>query len=132
MPSILDSKQEISDVVLYELLKEYGHCRVNATVNVTSVFEIGTVVDDDGDGTYSGVAAADVATLNANVAIVIDDRVYDGTTGDRVITLLQMPAGGVAGVKIDGLKYLDALTAGNKLTVQAALAAKGIKSIVSV
>lgn len=131
MASILSSVPEISDVVLYELLKEYGHCRVQATTLLTAAFVIGTVVQNDGDGTYSGVAAADVATLDADVAVVIDDGIY-GVTGDTSITLLQMPAGGVAGVKDIGLAYLDALSAGQKTTVQTALAVKGIKTIATV
>lgn len=132
MAAILSSRPEISDVVLYEQLKEYGHCRLDATVNVTAAFQIGTVVDNDGDGTYSIVAAADVATLNADVAVVIDDAVYDGTTGDRTITLLQMPALGVAGVKDIGLAFADALSAGQKTTVYNALKAKGINVITTV
>lgn len=132
MPSILTSKQEISDVILYEQFKEYGHCRTKALVLRTAAFEIGQVVKNDGDGTYSGVVIADVGALNADVAIVIDDAVYDGNTGDISTAILQMPAGGVAGAKIGGLKYLDGLSAANKLVVQAALAAKGIKSFTTV
>ena len=132
MASILTSKPEISDVILYEQFKEYGHCRITATVNVTAAFEIGTVVDNDGDGTYTGILNAGVGTINADVAVVIDDAVYDGVTGDRTIALMQMPAGGVAGLKKGGLKYLDTVSASNKLIVEAALALKGMKTFLTV
>jgi len=131
MPSILTSKPEISDVVLYEQFKEYGHCRVNDTVTVTAGMEIGTVVEWD-TTKYVAVLNGGVALLDTNVAVIIDDAVYDGVTGDRTLTLLQMPAGGVAGVKIGGLQYQDAVSAANKLIVQAALAVKGMKSFVTV
>ena len=133
MASILDSKQEISDVVLFEDWKEYGLCRSKETVNVTAAFEIGTVCEDTvADNTYDGILAADVATLSADVVIVIDDAIYDGVTGDRSITVLKPDVNASCGVKIAGLKYLDTLTSGNKLTVQAALAAIGIKSFTTV
>ena len=132
MASILDSKPEISDVVLYESEKARGHCRIQATVNVTSAFQIGTVVDNDGDGTYTGILNAGVGTITADVAVVIDDAVYDGVTGDRTITLLQMPALGIAGVKKGGLAYLDAVSDSNKLIVEAALALKGMKTFITV
>ena len=128
MAAIWTNSPEISDVVLYEEKKDIGFCRKQATVNVTAAFKIGTVVEDTiGDGTYDGINAAATATLSADVGIVIDDAVYDGVTGDRTITILNMPAGGIAAIKDTGLAFLDALDAAQTLIVTNALAARGMK-----
>lgn len=132
MSTVLTSQRKLGDVVKYEELVSKGHCRQTATVNVTSAFQVGTVVDNDGDGTYSIVAAADVATLATDVAIVIDDAVYDGVTGDRSIVILSLNRGGEAGVAGAALSFADALSGPQRATVYAALEAKGFQVLTQV
>ena len=132
MASILTSKQEISDVVLFEQFKEYGFCRSREVVNITAAAEIGLVCQDKvSDNTYEGVANGDVATLTSDLVILIDDKVYEyvqtNDLGDKTVAVLKMPVNGSAGLKRGGLKYLDAVSGANKTTVEAALEALGMK-----
>jgi len=132
MASILDSKPEVSDVVLYEDFKEYGHTRAALTTTRTTAFEIGMVVKVVA-GVYSGVTDAQItAGITTDVAVVIDDTVYDVTAGNVSTVLLQMPAGGAAGIKRSGLKFLDAVGAANLTKIEVLLAAKGIKTYTTV
>lgn len=120
-----------SAVLVYESMPEYGHCRSVDTVTVQTGMDVGSVVQLSG-GKYVWVAAADVATLNADVRIVIDPAIATASAGDASLVTLGMPARGVAGVAKGGLKFKDALSAGQVTTVVAALQAKGIKVITSV
>lgn len=120
-----------SAVLVYESMPEYGHCRSVDTVTVQTGMDVGSVVQLSG-GKYVWVAAADVATLNADVRIVIDPAIATASAGDASLVTLGMPARGVAGVAKGGLKFKDALSAGQVTTVVAALQAKGIKVITTV
>lgn len=120
-----------SAVLVYESMSEYGHCRSVDTVTVQAGMDVGAVVQLSG-GKYVWVAAADVATLNADVRIVIDPAIATASAGDASLVTLGMPARGVAGVAKGGLKFKDSLSAGQLATVTAALALKGIKVITSV
>lgn len=115
-----------SNVIVYEQLAEYGHCRSADTVTVETGMDVGAVVHLSG-GKYVWVAAAAVASLNADVRIVVDTDITQKTNGDQTLVTLGMPAKGVAGVSTGGLLFKDALSAPQKATVYAALAAKGIK-----
>jgi hypothetical protein len=126
MAKIATRETKLGNVLKYEQDPFSGIARGVATVNVTANMEIGAVVQSDGDGTYSIVAAADVATLSADVAVVIDSTLYDSdATGDRAIAVLN--GGGDAIVVREQLKFADALSAGQIDTVVAALEAKRIK-----
>lgn len=120
-----------SAVLVYESMSEYGHCRSVDTVTVQTGMDVGSVVQLSG-GKYVWVAAADVATLNADVRIVIDPAIATASAGDASLVTLGMPARGVAGVAKGGLKFKDTLSAGQLATVTAALALKGIKVIATV
>ena len=117
-----------SNVIVYEQLAEYGHCRSADTVTVETGMDVGAVVHLSG-GKYVWVAAAAVASLNADVRIVVDTDITQKTNGDQTLVTLGMPAKGVAGVSKGGLLFKDALSSPQKDTVYAALAAKGIKVI---
>lgn len=74
---------------------------------------------------YEWVEAADVATLNRDVVVLIetDKDVPSLTAGANTLTVMHR---GPAGVKNAGLVYKDSLNAAQKALVQAALEAKGI------
>jgi len=120
-----------SAVLVYEEFPEYGHCRSVDTVTVETGMDVGAVVHLSG-GKYVWVAAAAVATLNADVRIVIDTNIKAVANGDNALVTLGMPAKGIAGVAKGGLKFKDALSGGQIDTVVAALAAKGIKALTTV
>ena len=93
--------------------------------------DVGAVVHLSG-GKYVWVAAAAVATLNADVRVVIDIDVTSKANGDQALVTLGMPAKGFAGVAKGGLKFKDALSAPQLATVVAALEAKGIRVLTTV
>lgn len=130
MTKIATRPAKLGEVLKAELLMEHGFARKAATVNVTSTMEIGSVVKTDGDGTYSIVVAANVATLPTDVGIVVDNALYDNkTTGDREIAILVGGPGASGGAIVvkEALKFGDALSAAQVNTVVAALEARGIK-----
>lgn len=120
-----------SEVLVYELLPEYGHCRSVDTVTVEAGMDVGAVLVLSG-GKYVWVEAADVATLATDVRVLIDPNVSTAAVGDASLVTLGMPVGGVAGVAKGGLKFKDTLTSGQVTAVVAALQAKGIKVITTV
>ena len=130
MAAIQSRKPKVGSVVKMEFGREHGYERKDATVAVDATSVIGTVVKADGDGTYSTVVAADVATLPADIGIIVDDALYDSDTlGDRTLALLVGGPGASGGaiVKRDALAFGDALTSAQIDTVAAALEALGIK-----
>ena len=131
MAKIATRSAKPTAVLAYEQFPEYGHCRSVDTVAVEAGMDVGAVVHLSG-GKYVWVAAAAVATLNADVRIVIDPAITEVAAGDRSLVTLGMPARGAAGVALGGLKFKDTLTSGQVNTVVAALAAKGIKALTTV
>ena len=115
-----------SQVVVYESGKEYGHCRTVDTVTVEDGMDVGSVVVLSG-GKYVWVAASAVATLAADVRIVVDQDVASTDAGDASLVTLSMAAGGFAGVARGGLLFKDTLTDAQITTVAGVLNAKGIK-----
>lgn len=131
MATALTSNRRVGDVVKYETLADKGHCRKEATVNVTAAFQNGTVIKNDGDDTFSILATADVATLGTTeVGIVVDDVVYDGTTGDRTITVMTLHRQGEAGIAWEALSFAD--TIADEPAVIAALEARGFNVLTQV
>ena len=103
---------------MYEAGAEYGHCRSVDTVTVEAGMDVGAVVHLSG-GKYVWVAAAAVASLNADVRVVIDIDITKKTTGDNA-RYSGPPAKGYAGVAKGGLKFKDTPSAGQLTTVYAA------------
>jgi len=120
-----------SAVLVYEEFPEYGHCRSVDTVTVEAGMDVGAVLHLSG-GKYVWVAAAAVASLNADVRILLDTNIKSVAVGDRALVTLGMPAKGAAGVAKGGLLFKDALSAPQITTVVAALAAKGIAALTTV
>lgn len=116
---------KLSGVLAFEEMADKGVCRRAVTVTVAAGMDVGAVLQFDGTSKYKWVAAADVATLNADVVVLIETAV-DVTTltpGDYTLTVLRT---GHAGVVDKGLKYKDALSGAQQTTVQNALRAKNI------
>ncbi|MGZ8888041.1 MAG: hypothetical protein ACXW1D_00630 [Halobacteriota archaeon] len=131
MTKLATMGKRLSGVLAHEYAPEFGYCRKTVTVTVEAGMEVGAVLRLSA-GKWVWVAAADVATLPADVAVLIE-------TGKNVTTLaagdhqLAIMFQGPAGVADAGLLYKGAaLSAPQKATVQAALAAKGIVTRVAV
>lgn len=123
MTAIATRGNKPSNVVVFEDHKEFGYCRAVNTVTVEAGMDIGAVVVLD-TGKYKWVEAADIATLAADVRVVVDQNTHDSAVGDAsLVTIFRGPAGVARG----GLKFKDTLTSGQIDTVAAALEAKGIK-----
>lgn len=125
MTKIATRQQLLSDVLVYET--PFGHSRTVDTVTVEAGMQIGAVVVL-ASGKYKWVAAADVATLANDVRVVIDEDVHKTAAGDASIVTLSNAFGGYAGVTRGGLKFKDALSAGQIDSVVAKLNAKGIRT----
>lgn len=124
MTQLATRSNKLSAVLAFEELPEHGYCRDTATVTVEAGMDIGAALQLVA-GKYVWIEAADVATLGANVAVLIDNAndVVNLAAGDHSLTVLVR---GPAGVTDDGLTFKDALSAPQELVVQAALEAKGI------
>lgn len=116
---------KLSGVLAFEEMPEHGVCRRVVTVTVAAGMDVGAVLQFDGTSKYKWVANADVATLNADVCVLIESTldVPSLTPGDYQLVVL---AKGHAGVVDKGLLYKDAVNAGNQTIVQNALRAKNI------
>lgn len=132
MAKIATQGRKLSGVLAYEEMPEKGVCREVVTVTVEAGMDVGAAVLEVG-GKYVWIEAADVATMDADskVAVVIetDKNVRVLTPGDHKLVVL---ARGHAGIVGKALVYKDALTAGQKETVLAALKAKDIRDHVQV
>lgn len=119
------------DVIVKEYGRDVGFNREVGTVNLTADAQVGLVVKDDTDGTWSPVVAADVATI-AGVAlrIVIDDYMYD-TIGsltaatDVDVAVLKASTGVMIGDA--NLSFGDTLSAGQITAVEDELKAQGFE-----
>lgn len=123
---------KLTGVLAWEFEPEVGYSRSTATVTVEAGMDVGSVVVLAA-GKYKWVAAADVATLAADVRVVIDPTITDVGTGDKSLTLLGNElAVAPAMVTRAGLKFKDALSAGQIDTVITKLNAKGIRAVTRV
>jgi hypothetical protein len=125
MTKIATRSARLTGVLAHEYAPEFGYCRKTATVTMEAGMDVGSVLRLSA-GKWVWVAAADVATLPADVAVLIETAVdvLSGGTGDKSYTILYR---GPAGVVDAGLIYKGtALSGPQKLTVQAALELKGI------
>ena len=124
MASIETRPTKVSNLVKKEFWLETGYCRSAETLLLTANAEIGMVYETDGDGTYSEVTAAKVATLDADIVVLVDDAVYGAGTGDVALNALKR---GPAVVVREQLKFGDALSSGQIDTVVAALVVLGFQ-----
>ena len=132
MTKLATRSEKLSNVLAWELAPETGYCRSTATVTVEAGMDVGAVVVLSG-GKYAWVEAADIATLGADVRIVIDVNTNVKTAGDHSLTLLgSETAITPAQVNRAGLKFKDALTSGQIDTVVGKLNARGIRTKVRV
>lgn len=125
MTKIATRGAKLSGVLAHEYAPEFGYCRKTATVTMEAGMDVGSVLRLSA-GKWVWVAAADVASLPTDVAVLIETTadVLSGGTGDKSYTILYR---GPAGVVDLGLMYKGAALSGaQKLVVQAALELKGI------
>ena len=127
MTKLATMGKKLSGVLAQEFAPESGYCRTTATVTVEAGMDVGAVLRLSA-GKWVWVAAADVATLPADVAVLIEagygKDVPTLTAGDHQLTLLVR---GPSAVVDAGLLYKGvALSGAQKTTVQTALLAKGI------
>lgn len=125
MTKLATRSAKLSGVLAHEYAPEFGYCRKTATVTMEAGMDVGAVLRLSA-GKWVWVAAADVATLPADVAILIETAkdVPSATAGDQSFTILFR---GPAGIVDIGMLYKGAALSGaQKLTVQAALELKGI------
>jgi hypothetical protein len=124
MASIETRPTKIGNLVKKEFWIDNGYCRSPETLLLTGNAEIGMVYETDGDGTYSEVTAAKVATLDADIVVLIDDAVYGAGTGDTLLNTLKR---GPVTIVREQLKFGDVLSGGQVDTVVAALEALGFQ-----
>lgn len=125
MSKLASRSNKLSGVLAFESFPEHGVCRRAVTVTVSAGMDIGAVLQYDGTSKYKWVANADVATLNADVVVLIDSTVdvLSLAPGDYTLAVLRT---GHAGVVDQGLLFKDTVTSGNKQIVYTALRAKNI------
>lgn len=125
MAKLASRSNKLSGVLAFEEMPDKGVCRRAVTVTVAAGMDVGAVLQYDGTSKYKWVANADVATLNADVVVLIETvlDVPSLAPGDYTLTVLRV---GHAGVVDKGLQYKDTVTSGNQTIVQNALKAKNI------
>lgn len=117
---------KLSGVLAFEEMPEKGVCRRVVTVTMEAGMDVGAVLQFDGTSKYTWVAASNVATLNADVVVLIETvkDVPNLAAGDQQLVVL---AKGHSGVATGGLLFKGAaLSQAQKDTVYAALRAKNI------
>jgi hypothetical protein len=125
MTKLATRSNKLSGVLAFEEMPDKGVCRRAVTVTVAAGMDVGAVLQFDGTSKYKWVANADVATLNADVAVLIETGldVPSLTPGDYTMTVLRV---GHAGVVDTGLLFKDVVSSNNKTIVYTALRAKNI------
>lgn len=131
MTKLATRSNKLSGVLAFEEEAEAGVCRETVTVVFQAGMDVGAVVAYDGTGKYIWVQASAVATLNADVGVVLTAAtdVSTLTAGDQAITILKRGHAKIVG---ESLQFKDALSAPQKLVVLAALKAKNIFNTVRV
>jgi hypothetical protein len=125
MTKLATRSNKLSGVLAFEEMPSKGVCRRAVTVTVEAGMDIGAVLQFDGTSKYKWVKNADVATLNADVVVLIEAGldVPSLTPGDYTAVVLRV---GHAGVVDTGLLFKDVVSAPNKQLVYTALRAKNI------
>lgn len=117
------------DVVVYEQAPEKGFARKPVAVYMEDGMQVGAVVQwVAGNSRYEWVADADVATLDADVRVLIDDYIYDldkTTFPVEVTKVATLMDDSIVGRTF--LSYKDAVSAPNQVIVEDALKARNIQ-----
>lgn len=125
MTKLATRSNKLSGVLAFEEMPEQGVCRKVVTVTVAAGMDVGAVLQFDGTSKYKWVANADVATLNADVCVLIESTldVPSLAAGDYQLVVLTK---GHAGIVDKGMLYKDVVTGANQTIVQNAFRAKNI------
>jgi len=107
-----------------------GYCRKTVTVTIQAGMDIGAALQKVA-GKYVWIANADVATLSADVGVLVDgDKdIPTMAAGDQQLAVLVR---GPAALVDIGLLYKDTVSAPNKVIVQTALEKLGMITRVGV
>mgnify|MGYP000327242522 CR=1 FL=1 len=133
MTALAQRPVKSGSVIVKEYGVDVGFNREAATVQVITGTEVGLVVKTDGDGTWSPVVAADVATISGvDLRIVIDDYLYDtiGTAtlpADLTVAVLAANTGVMIGDA--NLSFGDSLSAGQIQDVIDELVVQGFRVV---
>lgn len=124
MTAIASRGKRLNSVLAHEYAPEYGYCRKDVTVTIEAGMDVGNALKLAA-GKWVWIEAADVATLPADVAVLVETEkdVPSLAVGDHTLTVIFR---GPAGLKDVGLTFKDALTTNQKATVHAAFEAKGM------
>lgn len=125
MTKVATRSTKLTAVLGWELEPESGVCRETVTVVKQAGMDVGSIVQFDGTSKYIWVQASAVASLNADVCMVIaaDTDIPAMAAGDQKMTVLKR---GHAKIISAAVNYKDALSAPQKATVMAAFKAKNI------
>lgn len=131
MTKLATRSNKLSGVLAWELEPESGVCREEVTVVMQAGMDVGSAVAFDGTSKYVWIQASAVATLNADVGVVLtaDADIPSLAAGDRKMTILKRGHAKIVGT---ALNYKDALSAPQKATVLAAFKVKNILDTVAV
>ena len=129
MATVATRSKKFSGFLRAELFPELGYSRKVATVTFQTAMDVGAVLQLSG-GKYIWVQASGVASLNADVVILAESDIDFSTlsAGDQSLVVMHR----TCAVVDSGLLYQDALSAPQKVTVRAALEAKGIQVVTGV
>ena len=113
MTLIATKDRSPSDIIAYEAPSSMtGFSRKELTVLGSATLAIGSVVKADGDGTWSELGSAAIATLAVDVAIVIDPKAEAGeftaASDHKVLCMTQM-----GGVKREFVTYTGTVNDAN-------------------
>jgi hypothetical protein len=128
MANVGSKKIRSGDVLQYEQGASQGFSRSMNAVYVEDGMRVGAIVQwVPGNSRYEWVADADVATLAADVRVLIDDFIYDkDLTGlPQEMTLATLDDDSIVGRTF--LQYADAVTPANQAIVETALKDRGVK-----
>lgn len=131
MTKLATRSNKLSGVLVWELEPESGVCREEVTVVMQAGMDVGSAVAFDGTSKYVWIQASAVATLNADVCVVLtaDKDIPSMTAGDQKMTVLKRGHAKIVGTE---LSYKDTLSAPQKATVLAAFKVKNILDTVAV
>lgn len=128
MALVGSKKIRSGDVIQYEQAPQFGFSREMATVQIEAGMRVGAVVQwVAGNSRYEWVANADVATLDADVRVLVDDFLYDKDLSTLPVDLELATLMDDSIVGSTFLQYADAVSAPNQAIVLTALKARNVK-----
>jgi len=130
MALVGSKKIRSGDVIQYEQSPSTGFAREVATVQVETGMRVGAVVQwVAGNSRYEWVADADVAALDADVRVLVDDFIYDEDVSGAPLDLQLATLMDDSQAGRTFLQYADTVSAPNQVIVETALKARNVKVV---